>query len=521
MRYLFLTLAACNAAVNVHNSGVSPASQVVAALPDSDAPIVVQWARVAADTDTPQSSFLFGELSVANLAFDKAVSVRYVAASAEQEVAAIYQSTGADGRERWYFRTSPFAGASVRFSAHYEVNGEAFDDDNGGADYSGAVVLNGQPVLVGAVSVGDALSGTVLVRNLAYAKEVNVVFTSDQWQSQQSVAASYQSSDGTIETWAFSVTLPSGTTQIALAASFTSEAGEFWDNFWGENYSLPSLPSARWDLSVAAATAYPSWLEIGGAFGDAPGRFVGRVGNARPIFSLSGDAGQIHFSLPAQWEAPGLMRFDASISGSTLTGTTSSGEESNTSFSGVPRATPLASAPTFGAPVALFDGTTLNGWSPSEPSLPLQWQAQNGVLVNTAWGSGLKTNANYGDFLLHAEFMLPTGGNSGIHLRGRYELQLEDDAGSDPSPLRTGAIYGFLTPTENAALSAGVWQSLDVQLVGQTVSVTVNGTLVIDRGIIAGITGGALDSNESEPGPIVLQGDHTSVQFRNLTVAVP
>ena len=79
-------------------------------------------------------------------------------------------------------------------------------------------------------------------------------------------------------------------------------------------------------------------------------------------------------------------------------------------------------------------------------------------------------------------------------------------------------MYGFLDPSVNAAKKAGVWQSYDITLVGRMVTVKLNGTTVICNRAIPGITGGALDSQEGEPGPIMLQGDHGRVQYRNLTI---
>jgi hypothetical protein len=122
---------------------------------------------------------------------------------------------------------------------------------------------------------------------------------------------------------------------------------------------------------------------------------------------------------------------------------------------------------------------------------------------------------------LHAEFRIPPGGNSGIYLRGRYEVQIQDDAGKALDPLRMGGIYGFIAPSVDAARAAGEWQTLDVELVGRRVTVALNGTTIVDGQEIPGITGGALDSDEGAPGPIMLQGDHTAVEFRNLTIAVP
>jgi Domain of Unknown Function (DUF1080) len=130
----------------------------------------------------------------------------------------------------------------------------------------------------------------------------------------------------------------------------------------------------------------------------------------------------------------------------------------------------------------------------------------------------LVTEQKFTDFKLNTEYRYPQGSNSGVYLRGRYEVQIEDDCGEEADNHRSGGVYGFLTPSVNAAKKAGEWQTLEVTLVGRMVTVVLNGEPVIDRQAIPGITGGALDGDEGEPGPILLQGDHGAVEFRNLSL---
>jgi hypothetical protein len=85
-----------------------------------------------------------------------------------------------------------------------------------------------------------------------------------------------------------------------------------------------------------------------------------------------------------------------------------------------------------------------------------------------------------------------------------------------------GAVYGRLAPSTELPRMAGKWETFDVTLVGRTVTIVRNGTTIIDGKEIAGITGGALNADEGEPGPFYIQGDHTGgLLFRNITVAVP
>ena len=125
------------------------------------------------------------------------------------------------------------------------------------------------------------------------------------------------------------------------------------------------------------------------------------------------------------------------------------------------------------------------------------------------------------DFKLHIEFRYPKGSNSGVYLRGRYEVQIEDLEGTEPPNDVIGAVYGFLPPNASVAKASGEWQTYDITLVGRLVTIVFNGVTVICRAEIPGITGGALDSREGDPGPIYLQGDHGPIDYRNITIAVP
>ena len=129
------------------------------------------------------------------------------------------------------------------------------------------------------------------------------------------------------------------------------------------------------------------------------------------------------------------------------------------------------------------------------------------------------TTRTFDDFKLHAEFRYPTGSNSGIYLRGRYEVQVEDSPSDrEPDSHDIGGVYGFLTPNEAAKKPAGAWQTYDITLVGRRVTVVLNGRAIIVDQLIPGPTGGALDSDEAAPGPILLQGDHGPIEYRNLVL---
>jgi hypothetical protein len=172
--------------------------------------------------------------------------------------------------------------------------------------------------------------------------------------------------------------------------------------------------------------------------------------------------------------------------------------------------------PAWGKPVALFNGKDLTGWAAFGGTN--QWTADAGVLRNAKSGANLMTTEKFTDFKLHVEVNCPKGSNSGIYLRGRYEVQIEDSTEPEPRPVDMGAVYGFLVPNENASNGPDTWQALDVTLVGRRVTVVLNGKTIIGDQTIPGITGGALDSDEGAPGPIFLQGDHGPVQYRNVVI---
>jgi hypothetical protein len=170
--------------------------------------------------------------------------------------------------------------------------------------------------------------------------------------------------------------------------------------------------------------------------------------------------------------------------------------------------------PVWGSPKNLLDDN-MQRWVIPENN---KFVMEDGVLVNKEVGGNLVTKEKFDDFKLSIEFRYPEGSNSGIYLRGRYEVQIEDNYGRDVNDLMIGGIYGFIEPAVNAAKKAGEWQTYEITLVGRHVTVVHNGIEVISNRPIPGITGGSLDSNEGEPGPIMVQGDHGPVEFRKFVI---
>ena len=279
----------------------------------------------------------------------------------------------------------------------------------------------------------------------------------------------------------------------------------------------------KWDLTVnmGEGRMAPSWLEVRhtGVNGF-NGRFVSDGGSARPISKIDFNNNKLAFHIPAQWQKTDKeLIVEGVLENGQLKGTMT--YPSGATFTWVAVRAPKlwrAKEPVWDKPVKLFNGKNLEGWEPMGNN---QWVVEDGVLKSPKSGSNIRSTKTFDDFKLHIEFRYPKGSNSGVYLRGRYEIQIEDTKGLDPMSLYLGGIYGFIDPWLNMAKDAGEWQSYDVTLVGRMVTLVVNGQTVIYKQEIPGITGGAIDSKEGEPGPIMMQGDHGPIEFRNIIITTP
>lgn len=274
----------------------------------------------------------------------------------------------------------------------------------------------------------------------------------------------------------------------------------------------------RWDMVISQdGKELPSWLEVKhSGISTLVGRFVYASGSARPISEVKFTDGKFSFTIPPQWEEGNNLQFKGEMVGDGLKGTLlfADGKTYNWIASRAPKLE-YTRNPVWGKPIALFNGKDMNSWHAMGEN---QWIVEAGVLKSPKSGSNLASNDKYKDFKLHIEFRYPEESNSGVYLRGRYEVQVADNKGMEPSNVLFGGIYGFLTPNEMVAKAAGEWQSYDITLIGRRVSIIANGISIINDQIIPGITGGALDSKEGEPGPFLIQGDHGPVEYRNIVV---
>lgn len=174
-------------------------------------------------------------------------------------------------------------------------------------------------------------------------------------------------------------------------------------------------------------------------------------------------------------------------------------------------------------PEPIFNGKDLTGWEPMGDPSRSHWTVEEGSLLNTASGANLRSTRKFEDFKLHFEVSCPEHANSGFYLRGRYEIQLERGESANALPSQfMGSIYGRIAPQAKVESKPGEWDTFDVTFVGRTLTVVRNGVKIIDAQEVEGITGGAIDAYEDQPGAFYIQGDHTGgLKFRNITVALP
>jgi Domain of Unknown Function (DUF1080) len=278
----------------------------------------------------------------------------------------------------------------------------------------------------------------------------------------------------------------------------------------------------RWDLTLKAPEReYPSWLELRQENGQLKAIFVSRWGSARPLPTAEVANGHLKFVSPKEEEErKDDMVFEGALSGKNLTGTTTGPDGTPWTWTGV-KAPSLkrSGTPTWGKAIPLFNGKDLAGWRPEKTNTPTIWTVENGSLIKPDNGPDLINDSKFQDFKLHVEFNCGEKSNSGVYLRGRYEVQIETDSIDEPLSHHMGSVYGFLAPMPELPRKPGEWQNYDITLIGRMVTIIQNGQTIVDNKEIPGITGGALDSHEELPGPIYLQGGEKGrVAFRSVVI---
>jgi hypothetical protein len=278
----------------------------------------------------------------------------------------------------------------------------------------------------------------------------------------------------------------------------------------------------RWDLTIKTPKReLPSWIEVSEEQGQPKVTMVGVADHATPLERVQIKEEEIEFVSPKGEEGFSEdMDFKGKVAGGQLVGTVS--RSGGTSWPWTGRRAPTlkrAGSPSWGKPITLFNGKDLTGWRFSDPGHASNWKVEGGELVKNGNGPEIITTSKFEDFKLHLEFNCGPQANSGVYLRGRYEVQIETNSTQDPPNRQLGGVYGFLAPTTEVSRKPGEWRTYDITLVGRTVTVVLDGATIIDGQEIPGITGGALDSHEELPGPIYFQGSEEGrVAFRNVTI---
>ncbi len=291
----------------------------------------------------------------------------------------------------------------------------------------------------------------------------------------------------------------------------------------GQGHATKSPFAGRWDLTVVTPKdTYPSWMEFRESGGKPAVRVVGRVASVHPATDVKLDGNHLTFATQEWFDGDKNVTWDFTAENGKLTGTQKRPDVEG-KITGVHAPALNRKPPTdWSDPEPLFNGKDLTGWKPDDPANN-HWKAIGGDLVNQAAGANIRTSRTFEDFKLHIEYNCPDKGNSGVYLRGRYEIQVEyEPAGTDDKFHGMGSIYGFLAPVKDLPKKPGQWESYDVTLVGRKVTVVRDDVTIIDNQEIPGITGGAIDSHEGAPGPLLIQGDHTGgMKYRNIKISVP
>jgi len=282
----------------------------------------------------------------------------------------------------------------------------------------------------------------------------------------------------------------------------------------------------RWALTLPSGSA--GWLGIEEKDGKLQGSILWSGGSVLPVEGVKIEGDTFTVTRVAKDVTETIT---GKVTGDDLALTTvkskGDGKEfAKADFSGK-RIPPVPPAPDlskvkFGDVITLFNGKDLSGWKLVNPKAESGWSVADGVMMNRIQPGqhlgNLRTEREFEDFNLKLETRTQANSNSGIYLRGIYEIQVAESYGKPLDPHNMGALYSRITPSVAAEKPIGEWQTFDITLVDRHVTVILNGQKIIDNQPVLGCTGGALTSDEFKPGPIMLQGDHTNIDYRNIVI---
>jgi hypothetical protein len=282
----------------------------------------------------------------------------------------------------------------------------------------------------------------------------------------------------------------------------------------------------RWDITVLGDSSRAWWLGLEGAgTPGAEGTFISDYwGDLNKIDEISVNKGELTFGFRHKENGREIHDiYTARLKGGKLIGTARSEGSSKPPQQWTGVRAPVIREKDDGSwreaqPVILFNHKDTSGWSSLTPDKAFGWTVEDGILKSTGGASNLITGQKFWNYKLHVAFRLAPHSNSGVGLRARYEVQILDDYGKPPNTHGNGALYSRILPSENASKPAGEWQTYDIRLVGRQVTVVLNSKTVIDKGEIEGLTAIASDPHEGLPGPLILQGDHGPVEFREIVL---
>ena len=288
--------------------------------------------------------------------------------------------------------------------------------------------------------------------------------------------------------------------------------------------------NGRWDITVHTQPRPRAWwVELTGVGTPKPsGYFVSAYGGDRNVINtITFRNGTLRFTCtPPKREGKDqepTRVYTASLTGGKLEGTYTLEGRSDAPLRWTGVRAPVIDEKDDGSwkegkAIQLFNGKDLSGWKALVPNVPVKWTVQDGVLRNAPPTTDIVSERSFWNFKLHVDFRIVEHSNSGIGLRGRYEVQILDDYGQPPNTHGAGALYSRIAPAVNASKPAGEWQSYDIRLVGRTLTVVHNGQKVLDKVQVEGLTAIANNSDEGNPGPFIVQGDHSYVEIKNFVV---